>query len=658
MERHFISTVFTSTVLLMILSLQVCGVVDDDYTFEYGVEYINNYRNANDLWLCDDDATYMRTKLKNTFGWAERFYKGDGDAKQKHWAGENNDYVDKADLVMFRGHGTSSWDWTFWKTLHGPMFREPAWYESYDYILTPGEAYDRYGEKDVEWIAFGCCKPLVDGGGGYWATAFNGAHLILGFATNADHATYGTTWIQQMTSDGVWDPAKRVAFSWFEATRITQSNGVTARIIGENSTMAWDYLWGQGTGPMADPVDDDYYCKWDYTKGGSRDWLPEMAFLQSKETNGPTTMHYYEVTPRTINETYVENIGNIFGMSGTVHHDVNEGIFYMADGNKCLQVSEIEGISYGDTSKLWIPHDVAPPLLSLPQAKTQVTNFLNSHGLLPSDNNGSLAGYGTTQSIINKETGDIDANYPLDVQVSFNREIDGYPVVGPGSSCITLVGYGTPDINALGFSRIWRQKGTLHDVNIYTATEVNDLFNQYGSKIVLNGMPYYDEAIINKTGLGYYEDAFGKQQTYLFPVYILDVTFKVGGTVDSNDYVFIPAAAMFVKPIAEVNSPEDGSVHYYGESIEFNGLAYFGVSPYSYSWNSNVDGDLGTGQYISTSNLSKGRHIITLQVTDNNGQTATDSIDIVIVNPDLNEDGIVNFVDFAFFANKWLESSP
>jgi hypothetical protein len=74
-----------------------------------------------------------------------------------------------------------------------------------------------------------------------------------------------------------------------------------------------------------------------------------------------------------------------------------------------------------------------------------------------------------------------------------------------------------------------------------------------------------------------------------------------------------------------------------GEKIIFSGKAKFGTSPYTYNWYSDIDGYLGSGSKISTSKLSacvkNGEvvpHTITLEVTDNNGNTGSDMIDVII----------------------------
>jgi hypothetical protein len=50
----------------------------------------------------------------------------------------------------------------------------------------------------------------------------------------------------------------------------------------------------------------------------------------------------------------------------------------------------------------------------------------------------------------------------------------------------------------------------------------------------------------------------------------------------------------------------------------------------SATWTSSLDGDLGTGSFVSTTNLSYGRHVITFSVSDSDGDSASASVDVVV----------------------------
>jgi len=625
------------------------AAVDDDGVYEFGIEWIVDYRDADDLPLCDDDADSVDNVLSGK-GWTKVFKKGNGDANVSHWKSDKeSDYVDKVDLALFRGHGTKSWDWKFLKDLHGPMFREPKWYDTSDYRLTPGEAYQRYGDKDAEWIAFGCCKALTDGGGGYWAAAFKGAHLILGYETNATHAAYASTWVDLMVSNNAGDPAKRVGYSWFVACDNTQANGNVARIVGENASMINDFLWGQSVGPQADPVVDQYYTRWDHKKGDPIT-VPAMNRPAAAQTNLP----YYEVTPRSITPEYVQQLAAYMGVTGTLVHDPADRMYYIGTPARYLRVSEVEGIEFGRPSDLWRSFTSAPALPPLPDAMMTVYSFLASCAgcdLLPPDATISEARFSDTQATIEQLPDDtfvVIEEYPTYIQVNYPRQINGFPVVGPGGTCMGYVGQGN---QVVGFTRAWRPYRYAGDVTILPEQEVRDLFDTYGDKVTVSGVPDAEELVITAASLGYYEHGFHRDQTYIIPVYLLFVDCLIAGSVESSDVVFVPAASRFLPPIAQIADPLDGWRFAAGESVTLEGSAIHGQPEYDYSWSSDLDGFLGDGTPLVVG-LTAGTHSITLRVTDSAGGVGEASVTIevgVSAGSDFDDDGDVDLTDFAHF---------
>ena len=86
-----------------------------------------------------------------------------------------------------------------------------------------------------------------------------------------------------------------------------------------------------------------------------------------------------------------------------------------------------------------------------------------------------------------------------------------------------------------------------------------------------------------------------------------------------------------------IDNPPDNSTFNQGDDISFEGTYTGGVWPLTFTWTSNIDGNIYTHNVdpdFSKNNLSVGTHTITLTVTDNSGQTATDTI-TVIINPSI-----------------------
>ena len=90
-------------------------------------------------------------------------------------------------------------------------------------------------------------------------------------------------------------------------------------------------------------------------------------------------------------------------------------------------------------------------------------------------------------------------------------------------------------------------------------------------------------------------------------------------------------------PATTITSPSDGSSFYENENIIFTGSATDpedgDLSGESLKWESNIDGNIGSGSSITINTLSEGEHSITLTATDSDfALTVSDPVTIIIGN--------------------------
>ncbi|MDY7033888.1 MAG: hypothetical protein SVY10_18495, partial [Thermodesulfobacteriota bacterium] len=87
-------------------------------------------------------------------------------------------------------------------------------------------------------------------------------------------------------------------------------------------------------------------------------------------------------------------------------------------------------------------------------------------------------------------------------------------------------------------------------------------------------------------------------------------------------------------PTATINSPSDGSTYNEGDIISFSGSGNDAedgaLTGSSLVWASSVDGQIGTSESFSRSDLSSGTHTIILTATDSYGATGFDSVSITV----------------------------
>jgi hypothetical protein len=223
---------------------------------DVGIEWVKKYHGrASDLTNTKAQAQgfynkvdcYKRFNYGNDSAWDQDF-----EAPGVGTPSTGIDYalVDAVDIVFFSGHGSQN----------GPFFGVA---DHDDGEAKPTEV--RWGDKDLEWIAFDACRLLSNAptsAKSRWKNAFQGLHYILGFKTTCSDEKYRGTYFAKYLNKG-W----RVKDAWIKACQLTEGSGTHTAYIRADlyeptktggkvrvTDTYKDHLWGHGyVSPDPDP---------------------------------------------------------------------------------------------------------------------------------------------------------------------------------------------------------------------------------------------------------------------------------------------------------------------------------------------------------------------------------------------------------------------
>jgi hypothetical protein len=600
---------------------------DDDY--EYFYEWINDYPGSdNDLSNCDDDAEGLADELASDWSsWGyDNDYAWEEDYKRENKSGKNNDYVDTADLGYFVGHGGDRYDDDFDRDHRAAIFAN----DDYDdENLTPGDGYDCWGDQDLEWMGFSACQMLNENTRSYWASAMNEIHLILGWKTNMKDVDHGRYFGQALVDSGSNDSAKKVKTAWFWAADKLHGSDYTARVLGENSDMGKDYIWGQGT-VQDDPEDDREYSYWTYQcsdESSSASVLSDPVVFAPTGDRGltvvvdqslldqfadPCDMAVYNVQPLTVDINFVETMAaRICAVSGMFCSPYGSagygdpGQINVFDGPWELRVCTNGGAAYIENTETWMELVApAPNLPSAESAETLAEELLTSWDLFPSD-----ANFETVDNVIEAEVQVDEQGQEIQAtetelarRVLYRRYLGEYPVEGPGA--FMMAAFGDANEFQRMFRGAWKPAAEASAVSIISLEDVIGALNTSGSDATISGItPMVDQIQVDDARLGYYEYPCHVNQPTLRPAYTLEVTITEVNVPDepaavSTDKLHLWADVL--PPVGQIDFPPDGHSIVPGEQVCLQGSASGGTPPYTFEWKDSLDGELGSGQSLCT----------------------------------------------------------
>ena len=113
----------------------------------------------------------------------------------------------------------------------------------------------------------------------------------------------------------------------------------------------------------------------------------------------------------------------------------------------------------------------------------------------------------------------------------------------------------------------------------------------------------------------------------------LAICLVMGCSDEGGDEDAGPSSGSFSELTVSVSSPAPGSILSGDEAVKFEGEARGGEKPYSYHWRSALDGTLSTERSFSKypSEMSKGRYVVVLMVTDDAGAKSQASITVTVL---------------------------
>ncbi|WP_437594475.1 DUF6345 domain-containing protein [Sorangium sp. So ce1000] len=174
--------------------------------------------------------------IESRFNWGDQ-RAWEVDFKDPALGGQDAYFADSVDLTFYTGHANGN----------GFMFCSAM----NDRVLQFSDA--RWGNSNLEWMVVAACGPLQDDGGAWryrWSGAFDGLHLLMGYATESfDDTTEGSKFAGYLLDDASPAPVRE---AWVTtAIEVQPDDEVLYAVMGAYGP-GWtvpnydDHFWGKG----------------------------------------------------------------------------------------------------------------------------------------------------------------------------------------------------------------------------------------------------------------------------------------------------------------------------------------------------------------------------------------------------------------------------
>ncbi|MHA1125323.1 MAG: DUF6345 domain-containing protein [Candidatus Heimdallarchaeota archaeon] len=325
----------------------------------------------------------------------------------------------------------------------------------------------------------------------------------------------------------------------------------------------------------------------------------------------------FQTVPVDLNLTYVQSIASELIDIGGTTSQTEDRIILTEESNTFEMYTACGSIWYADESKLWnVSNGVDLPEFATCKDIADAFIAKSSYCITP-----QLTYYGSTNATafdpITEETQD----KLLNLNVNYGYELNGIKLGGPGASSCVSIGDGG---EIIGFNWIYREVIPLHYESYISFQDTLDYYGLPGDDSIEHELVYYAAEV-------------GEIQNYIYPGYECEITQTLANSDEEYTSVYFLSATPF-NPKATITSPSNGKAFPVGDSIEFKSNITGGNGPYTYQWESDIDGIIGTGESFSIDSLTvvtkdniAGYHTIFLIITDANGLTASDAITVEII---------------------------
>jgi hypothetical protein len=655
----------------------------DDGIPEVAVGWIDHYRHTK----CDDctaanygnlthsqrSAVDLSVFLTTYADYIGAYARGNADMRKSHifpYGRFTSEQFDDTDFGFFQGRGITGHVYFSYPDGRRCWGGFPPTPMPWRCIATALDCNNDWGDSDLEWLALWTNRSLKvscwDGSDFWerrWRDCFDGLRLLCGFGSNAcDIAGAGSS-LGVMLAQYSWDWT--VAQSWLNTGKWLCGSDCLPRIFAANIASYTDFLSDYNKGNLKEPDGEHLYVLESRLAKGSRlleaPARSELQFLEQSGVNappilvshqllvskGPAAVPELNVVPNFADSTWAADLADHFydyhGWMdpGTRVYESDQAFAfrYVFDGPYELRIYDsTTSFVYIESEQYGVPPSTPPDLISPDSAMTLADHLLQELGMLPPDAVRSDTIY-STLSCFDMTTGDCDqeCTYDFSVGAVYSRVHSGYRIEGPGSSIQVEFGQNGEPLQV--FYGGWRELVEGPVVPTISLAEALEDLAEAGSEIAIGSMPSCDTFVVASADIGYYEKPWTNFTEELDIVWLIDGLcidyIEETDTYDTTETtVMVPA--LFRHPWCSIEQPSSDTAVAEGEPIILAGSATSGTPPYTFTWESDIDGWLGNDPAIEVPALSlQGGeftvHTVWLEANDANSLVDVEAVTVEVV---------------------------